>query len=369
MAVAVRDHRLSLDDLLGLAPEPDRPDPDDPGPEVEAYRRARDAEADEELRRSFGRWDDRWERHCEAWLRDAYEEWVRGPLPGPAEPPALRDFDAQPAPASLMLTAALEYAAAGWEVFPLAGKVPLISRRDGGRGLLDATSDPGVVTRWWTNWRDANIGGRIPEALLMTDTDPRHGGEVNLQRLATAHGGLAPTLTSASGRGDGGRHRWYLHPGGQVSAARLPAGVDLKVSTGYAVLPPSVHPDTGLPYRWTSPAAPVPLQPFLAELLRPAAAAVRDPVRRERGGSPRPRVHGDPDRRLDGLCRRVAEAAAGTRNAMLFWAACRGAEMVADGAEMVHVSDALADAARACGLGEGEIAGTLRSGLGAEVAA
>lgn len=377
-AVGLRDHvrRPTLDEMLGLAPEPDPPDPDDPGPEtdpeVEAYRRALAEEAYEERLRDEG-WPDRWEEYRLGGLREAEEEalrWYRdGWQRGPREVPGPRDFDAEPAPPSAMLTAALEYSANGWEVFPLAGKVPLISRRDGGRGVLDATGDADVITRWWTNWRDANIGGRIPEALVMLDTDPRHGGEANLQRLASEHGGLTATLTSASGRGDGGLHRWFLHPGGTVSAARLPPGVDLKVSTGYAVLPPSVHPDSGMPYRWVDLTGPTALQPWLAELLRPARPAAREAARRERGGSTRPRVHGDPDRRLDGLCRRVSEAAEGERNDVLFWAACRAAELVAEGADAVHVGDALADAARACGLAEGEIAGTLRSGLGSEVAA
>ena len=36
---------------------------------------------------------------------------------------------------------ALEYARAGWEIFPLRGKFPLIPKHKGGKGVLDATSD------------------------------------------------------------------------------------------------------------------------------------------------------------------------------------------------------------------------------------
>ena len=48
---------------------------------------------------------------------------------------------------------ALVYAQAfGWAVFPLVpgDKLPLISRDRGGRGFLDATTDPDVIGQWWS---------------------------------------------------------------------------------------------------------------------------------------------------------------------------------------------------------------------------
>ena len=138
--------------------------------------------------------------------------------------------------------AALAYAAAGYQVFPLRGKLP------GGNcpaceprspkyrphpaadcdhelchGLYAATSDPGRVARWWTRWPQANIGARVPPSLVVLDIDPRHGGAARLIQLEAEHGSLPPTRTSTSGRGDGGQHRWFLHPGGTPSAARLGA--------------------------------------------------------------------------------------------------------------------------------------------------
>jgi len=88
---------------------------------------------------------------------------------------------------------------------------------------------------------------------LVLDLDPRHGGLERLAELERAHGRLPPTRMSVSGRGDGGRHNWFLHPGGQLTATRLGAGVDLKTSHGYVVLPPSRHPATGQPYAWAEP--------------------------------------------------------------------------------------------------------------------
>jgi hypothetical protein len=164
---------------------------------------------------------------------------------------------------------ALAYALTGWEVFPLRGKVPLIPKRAGGRGVLDATSDLATIGDWWDRWPGANIGGRVPPALVVLDVDPRHGGDRNLAQLEAEHGDLPITQTSLSGRGDGGRHLWWLHPGGPLTTARLPDGLDVKTRRGYVVLPPSVHPDSGKPYRWVIAVTPVAMPVWLIDLLRP----------------------------------------------------------------------------------------------------
>lgn len=160
----------------------------------------------------------------------------------------------------------LGYAASGWKVFPLTGKVPAIPAWEGGRGVLDATSDEPWLRAHWKPGH--NIGARVHAGLFVIDTDPRHGGEDNLIALANDRGELPETLTAFSGRGDGGRHRYYLRPAGKLSARQLPEGVDLKTSSGYTVVPPSLHPDTGRPYAWANPdVPPAPCPAWLAELL------------------------------------------------------------------------------------------------------
>jgi Bifunctional DNA primase/polymerase, N-terminal len=190
--------------------------------------------------------------------------------------------------------AALAYAAAGYAVFPLRGKQPLgncpacESRSPHYRphqatecghelchGLYAASSDVGRVGRWWGRWPQANIGARVPANLLVVDVDPRHGGLGQLAELEREHGPLPPTRVSISGRGDGGQHRWFLHPGGRLSAARLGAGVDLKTHAGYVLLPPSRHPATGQPYTWAEPTLePAVLPAAWRRLLTPAPARV-----------------------------------------------------------------------------------------------
>jgi hypothetical protein len=161
---------------------------------------------------------------------------------------------------------AVEYARHHWPVFPLAGKIPAIA---GGRGVLDATTDVDAITAWWTGpYKNANIGGRILPALVVIDVDPRHGGDQSIAALEKQNGLLPETLTTISGRGDGGSHRFYRRPPGKLSAKRLGPGIDLKTSTGYVVLAPSIHPDTGNPYRRID--RPVVAPPaWLIELLRP----------------------------------------------------------------------------------------------------
>jgi hypothetical protein len=200
---------------------------------------------------------------------------------------------------TVLRDAALAYAAAGYQVFPLRGKLPYGNcpgceprspryrlHQPAGcghelcHGLYAATTDPTSIARWWARWPQANIGARVPPSLLVLDVDPRHGGAERLAQLEAAHGPLPPTRVSVSGRGDGGQHRWFLHPGGQLAAARLGAGVDLKTHAGYVLLPPSRHPATGRPYQWAQPT----LDP--APPARLAAAAAGPTASRPRPGPP-----------------------------------------------------------------------------------
>ncbi len=63
------------------------------------------------------------------------------------------------------------------------------------------------------------------------------------------------------------------------------------------------------------------------------------------------------------------DAVPGERNSRLFWAACRGAEMVADGTPVEVVADALLLAAEAVELDRGSADATIRSGLRPRAAA
>ena len=147
------------------------------------------------------------------------------------------------APDKHMLRAALELAEAGWDVLPLNGKQPTTGLTP--HGHKDATRNPKKLRRWWAD-RDWNIGAPVPDNVVVFDIDPRNGG--SRRALEQAAGvPLTPTLTTRSG--SGGWHLYYVRPWEHVSARKLPQGIDFKTN-GYLVMPPSIHPDTGQPYRW-----------------------------------------------------------------------------------------------------------------------
>lgn len=175
---------------------------------------------------------------------------------------------------------AIEYSLRNWGVLPLKGKVPAIPSRAGGRGVLDATTDPHSVLKWWSGpYAGCNIGGRVPTSMVVLDIDPRNGGLDSLDELQSKQGQLPPTLTTMSGRGDGGMHLFFRRPPGPLSRGRLGAGIDVKTSTGYVVLPPSKHPDTGGEYtRIERPVAATPH--WLAEKLHPELRTTSRPFLR-----------------------------------------------------------------------------------------
>lgn len=193
-----------------------------------------------------------------------------------------------------MLDWALHYARARFEVFPVShiDKAPLVTN-----GFKDATSDPTVIAGWWRSNPDALVGCRIPADMVVLDIDPRHGGDATLAELERSYGAITFGREHHSGRGDGGRHCWFLHPGVQLSIKTLndwarrsgtghpvgkrgwTCGIDLLHNNWrYTILPPSPHPDTHLPYQWHSKARPAPMPAWLSGLLTKKSTPVAVPV-------------------------------------------------------------------------------------------
>jgi putative DNA primase/helicase len=145
-------------------------------------------------------------------------------------------------------------ATAGWPVLPLhtpidgvcdcrrsdcssPGKHPRTKN-----GLLDASTDPDQIRKWWAIWPDANIGIAVPVGIVAVDIDGPEGVDA-LQALGYA---LPETATVETGRG----HHYLYRTAEQTGpkAAVLPK-VDLRGPGSYLVAPPSLH-CTGRRYRW-----------------------------------------------------------------------------------------------------------------------
>jgi hypothetical protein len=161
---------------------------------------------------------------------------------------------------SPMLQAAVGYASQEISVFPCAKKIPLIPG-----GFKNATWHPEQIVGWWSKWPDAQIGiptGKINH-LFVIDVDGPEG-----ERAATKLN-LPETFTVATRPGRW--QFWFRQPDGmcgKCSAGALGSQLDTRGDGGYVIAPPSIHHETGKPYRVVKnlPWAPAPI-----ELLEPRA--------------------------------------------------------------------------------------------------
>ena len=154
---------------------------------------------------------------------------------------------------SFFLDLARKFASIGWPVFPLKprDKKPLISKKRGGNGYKDATTDMTQIEAWARMCPNANVGIATGGAgLVVLDVD---GPEGLAQLLEVSAGDIPETLCATTGR-EGGLHRYYL--GTDVSSSQRDGEhLDVRGNTGYVVAPGSIHP-SGRVYAWVEPMAP-----------------------------------------------------------------------------------------------------------------
>lgn len=136
----------------------------------------------------------------------------------------------------------------------------------------NASSDPETVSRW-VRQSGGNLGWAMggPDRLVALDVDGETGRN-SIAKLEGKHGPLPATLTSRSGRVDGGEHRIFHVPAHldidaiPNRASHMEPGLDVRSEGGQIVIPPSVH-ASGQLYAWKhiAPIAELPL--WLYELM------------------------------------------------------------------------------------------------------
>jgi hypothetical protein len=132
-------------------------------------------------------------------------------------------------------SAALALAASGLPVFPCnSDKKPIVEG-----GFKSATQEPDVIREMFARPGAALIGiptGRASGRVVI-DIDRQHGGNAWLLKNKTR---LPPTLTHSTP--SGGLHFFFRDPRDveiRNSQGRIAAGVDVRATGGYVVVPPS----------------------------------------------------------------------------------------------------------------------------------
>ena len=159
-----------------------------------------------------------------------------------------------------MRTAALELAARGIYVFPLAvnDKTPATLH-----GYKDATTDPRRIEDMWRHRPGGNVAiATGASGLVVIDVDTKHAvdGWDSLTAAMDKLGEL-PGPTRMASTPSGGGHLYFRAPEGveiRNSAGKLGPGLDVRARGGYVVAPPSVI--DGKTYGWdiTEPAKVLP---------------------------------------------------------------------------------------------------------------
>ena len=131
-------------------------------------------------------------------------------------------------------------------VFPL---VPKSKKPITKNGFKDASKDPSVISSWWKEHPDANIGcatGR-PSGIVVLDFDAKPDADVIVKEFEEKFSKLPSTPKVKSG---GGGYHFYFKTNVYLPCrVKIIHGVDFRGDSGYIVLPPSIH-ENGRLYNW-----------------------------------------------------------------------------------------------------------------------
>ena len=209
-----------------------------------------------------------------------------------------------------ILQAAIQYAYAGFSVFPVKreNKRPYTEH-----GLKDATRDPDQIREWWKQWPKANVAiamGKVSGNVFVFDVDikPDKGkdGDKSILKWEAVHGDFPNTVRAITG--SGGIHYFFHYD--EIDQYKNTEGalkaVDIRGDGAYVVAPPSVYED-GNVYRWDNDVS----------ILDNEIAEANDSVIELLKLNPRYTKTETPHERVD-----VADVKEGARNGTLFRYAC-----------------------------------------------
>src|SRR5262249_35026054 len=199
---------------------------------------------------------------------------------------------------STPFSAVLELAATGLLCFPVAAsKCPTTPH-----GLLDASTDPGVLRKLWAEYPGPLVGVRTGSVsgFDVLDLDIRTPAR---DWWALNRTNIPPTRTHRTR--SGGLHLLFQRaPSLRCSTSKIARGVDVRADGGYIIWWPAA----GLPVLRDIPPAPWPN--WLLDLLKPAKPP------------PPRRVVIPDDLQVRRILACVKAAQPGERNCIAYWAAC-----------------------------------------------
>jgi hypothetical protein len=183
--------------------------------------------------------------------------------------------------ASDLRTAAFALLDRGWSVIPVEvrGKRPIVPWLEYQSRLATEKE----IDAWFAGPRQPNLGvvtGALSN-LVVLDVDARHGGSQSLALLELEHGTLPDTVEAQTG--GGGRHLYFVHPGGVAhNRVGIAPGIDFRGDGGCIIAPPSVHP-SGRRYQWVPRRSPqamelAALPPWLLRFVRPSGSRAGHPL-------------------------------------------------------------------------------------------
>lgn len=153
--------------------------------------------------------------------------------------------------------AAKKYLEAGWCPLPLPARKKNSPPSNWTGGHEYRLPDVAQLAEWAKEYPGGNIALRLPHDLIGVDVDnydDKHGA-ATLANLEAELGKLPPAWKATSRDDNVSGIRLFRVPAGRKWPGKFGPGIDvIQPGHRYIVASPSIHPETGFKYTWTSPA-------------------------------------------------------------------------------------------------------------------